>query len=239
MVVPPGGAAAPPVPASLSPARPHVQFAAIVGSNLLTLLCAWIFEWGLLQVLWPYWIQSVVIGVYAYQRIQARSVIDTAEIRINGRPIEDPDEARRWLATFFALHYGLFHLVYLIFLGVYTLFALFAPVFGREAATVFSGLGHVHPFDPLFVLALGASFAYGQHLAYRAERSDPRHGPVRAGTLMMLPYLRILPMHVLIIGGMLFGASAVTVFVVLKTVADLLTARFEQHHLSKPVATPP
>lgn len=35
---------------------------AIVGANALTLLIAGWQQWGLLQLLWPFWIQSVIIG---------------------------------------------------------------------------------------------------------------------------------------------------------------------------------
>ena len=41
------------------------------------------------------------------------------------------------------------------------------------------------------------------------------------GTLMFYPYLRILPMHLLIAAGHLLGGSQLAGFIVLKTLADV------------------
>ena len=49
----------------MSPASRDRALRNILASNALTAAVALLFDWSLLAVLWPFWIQSVVIGVFA------------------------------------------------------------------------------------------------------------------------------------------------------------------------------
>lgn len=64
----------------------------IVVANALALALALWQQWPLVVLLWPFWIQSVLIGWYARLRIKARSDATAA--------------------NFFAIHYGIFHGAY-------------------------------------------------------------------------------------------------------------------------------
>lgn len=67
-------------------------------SNVATIAIAIQQEWGLMNLLWVYWIQSVVIGYFNFRRMR---------------------EAQSSQAFFFAMHYGIFHVTYLGFLAAW------------------------------------------------------------------------------------------------------------------------
>ena len=66
-------------------------------------------------------------------------------------------------------------------------------------------------------------------------------GRPNIGTLMSLPYARILPMHLTIVfGGLFFGGiGAFLLFGALKVVADVIMHTIEHHVLAKGRALPP
>lgn len=41
----------------------------IVASNVLAAVLAIVLDWDVVELLWPFWIQSVVIGYYARRRM--------------------------------------------------------------------------------------------------------------------------------------------------------------------------
>lgn len=207
----------------------------ILAANLATLLLASWEGWGLLLLLWPYWIQSVVIGWFSFRRILALRRFSTEGFRINGRPVEESAATRRSTAGFFALHFGLFHLVYLIFL---TTFTVGGAVF-RIAGAQDTALGSLGPWDPLLLIGLGLGFVYSHAASHREHLAADLGGRPNIGTLMFLPYARVLPMHVMIILGMTLGSgTGVWLFGALKTAADLLMHWVEHRVLQRDVPPP-
>lgn len=85
-------------------------------SNALTLAAALILEWPLALVIWPYWIQSVIIGWYARKRMLALKKFSTEGFTSNDQPVPENEKGKRSTASFFVMHYGIFHLAYLLFL---------------------------------------------------------------------------------------------------------------------------
>jgi len=113
---------------------------------------------------------------------------------------------RLYVAIFFALHYGFFHLMYFVFLAA------------REAM-VESPFNLLPIAGCVAVFAINHRYSYQQHLA-----SDLARNP-NIGMVMMFPYARILPMHLMIVIGMIRSdqsVSAMLLFMGLKTVADLI-----------------
>ena len=53
------------------------------------------------------------------------------------------------------------------------------------------------------------------------------------GTLMFMPYARVIPMHLTIIFGTQIGDGAVWLFVLLKTGADVVMHKVEHHVLQR------
>lgn len=210
---------------------------AIVASNLLTLLTAWWQDWPMALLLWPYWCQSLIIGWFARKRILALQRFSTEGFLINDQAVEPTPETQRRTASFFALHYGFFHLGYLAFL-----------VAGQSGARMTSGDGtQVSPssfaglqgFDVLLILALAISFWLSHRASHREHvAADLRRTP-NIGSLMFIPYLRIVPMHLTIILGVTLGDEwGRLLFGSLKTAADVLMHKIEHRWLQGAATAP-
>jgi hypothetical protein len=177
----------------------------ILFGNVVTLVAAVTQHWSPTPLLCVYWGQSVVIGIMGVIRILRLREFSTDGFQINGR-VPPPTRATQvQTAQFFAMHYGIFHLVYAVFL------------FGGAAGHRPTGA------DARWILGSIATFAiaHGWSLA-RNHGRDFRQKTPNIGSLMFYPYLRILPMHLAIILGATFGAGALPFFIALKTVADVL-----------------
>jgi hypothetical protein len=168
-------------------------------------------EWPLVVLLWPYWLQSLIIGWYSRRRILALQ--DFSLANTGGFDAGSPEATRRKTAKSFGLHYGFFHLLYFIF--------LLAATFGRVNGVAETNLT---PLDAAFLGVLGVSFVITHRASYARIMASDRRGRPNIGQVMFLPYLRILPMHLAILFGLgLAQGSAwgVLLFGVLKTLADL------------------
>jgi hypothetical protein len=64
-------------------------------------------------------------------------------------------------------------------------------------------------------------------------QADLRNNP-NIGTLMFLPYARIIPMHLTIVLALPLGGGALWFFVLLKTAADVIMHKVEHRLLQKP-----
>jgi hypothetical protein len=214
----------------------------ILLTNLATLAVALWQDWSVLQLMWPFWIQSLVIGWYARQRMLKLSDFSTEGLRINGRSVEATPETLQRAAGFFTLHYGLFHLVYLFFLLALTLTTDaqgFIEVTNESTGNKsMVHIGHVHPFDFVIFAVLAAGFVRSHGASHREHAQADLANSPRLGTLMMLPYARIVPMHLTIILAIPLGGGALWFFVLLKTAADLLMHRVE-HRLLQAGRTAP
>lgn len=210
----------------------------ILLTNLATLGVALWQDWSVLQLMWPFWIQSLVIGWYARQRMLELTRFSTEGLRINSRAVEATPQTRQRVAGFFALHYGLFHLVYLFFLLALTLTSDaqgFIEVTNESTgAKSMVHIGKVHPLDFLIFAALAVGFVRSHGASHREHvQADLANSP-KLGTLMMLPYARIIPMHLTIILAIPLGGGALWFFVLLKIAADLIMHRVEHRLLQAP-----
>jgi hypothetical protein len=182
----------------MSPSARHLLL-----SNAGTLVAALLLHWDFGWMLWPYWMQSVIIGFYARKRMLALDKFSTEGFTSNGRRVPEDESGKRSTANFFLLHYGIFHLAYFAFLA------------GMHAVK--------SPTDMLVLFGCGISFALAQRQTYAAQHAADVRGKPNLGALMFTPYLRIIPMHLSIIfGSMMGGAWAIWFFSALKTVSDLL-----------------
>jgi Family of unknown function (DUF6498) len=178
-------------------------------SNALTLVMALILKWPLALVLWPYWIQSIIIGWYARKRMLALKKFSTEGFTSNDEPVPENEKGKRSTASFFVIHYGFFHFAYLVFL-----LAMAKPD---------------SSLDVFWIIVCGFSYVFAQQKTCEQQiASDARSTP-NLGKLMFLPYLRILPMHLTIIFGMMGGSTfSILFFMTLKTVADVLLDKFDR-----------
>ena len=191
--------------------------ASLIAANTLAAGVAWWAEISLHELMLVYWMQSVIIGVSFAVRMLSLDRFSTSGTTMNGRPIPETPAAKGQMATFFALHYGIFHAGYLAFL------LASAPRADRPLAAVLAIAAGT--------LAFLVNHAYS--MVHNIERD--RRGRPNIGTMMFLPYARIVPMHLVIVGGgLLFGgALAWWLFAALKTAADVLMHVVEHHALRK------
>lgn len=101
-------------------------------------------------------------------------------------------------AFFFAFHYGFFHFIYAIFL---------ASIVAKAPENFLS-------------ILIGSSIFFLNHLYSFIQNEKVKQN---IGKLMFSPYARIIPMHLIIIFGAILGQSMLIIFLILKTITDLLT----------------
>lgn len=233
-----------PLPQSLSRILPgEVEYTppvlALLATNLLTIIVAVTEGWDLATVLFSYWAQSIIIGVFAVASILT---CDRAALAADlGRPDPGGERKAEWtdrgtlaylgvMAGFFCLHYGLFH-------------------WGYYAFIVESGLfGPVDFSNPGLQASCGLFFV--NHLySFLWHRPRERQGAQYVTGAFFRPYNRIIPMHLTILFGSIVvlalaflnlpGEMVVLVlFLLLKTYLDLrmhLRKHYEEQHPDEPV----
>lgn len=191
---------------------------AIIAGNVATAWVASTHGWSLQLLLWTYWLQSVVIGVHSLRRILALRKFGTDGVTWNDQPVEPTRATKYRFAWFFVAHYGLFHFVYLMFLA-------FLGKGGKLGNPLLST-------EMELILLLGAGFALAHGFSQRVNLdADLRHEQ-NIGALMFLPYARIVPMHAaILLAHHLQAASAIILFVCLRTLADIVMHMFEHYWL--------
>ncbi len=190
-------------------------------SNLITIFLAVIFAWNLIEVLWIYWFQSITIGLFNFLRIL---LLDVSQLKpttstgvLSGSKAGVLPFMKVFLALFFAVHYGLFHLGYAVFLFVFS---------------VYPGIS----FTAMAFVFLSAIILFVNHL-YSFLSHRKKESFIGISRLMFFPYARIIPMHLTIIFGGIFFFSGyannfvLVFFLLLKTAADLVM-HFNEHNQS-------
>ncbi|MCK9361032.1 DUF6498-containing protein [Patescibacteria group bacterium] len=195
----------------------------LIASNAITIYLALTQGWNLGTLMWVYWIQSVIIGVFHFIRILRLEKFSIEGVKVNGKEIPVTSSevlVKGFFATFFAIHYGIFHFVYLVFLIV----GVFTPVFGSGA-------------PEWREVGFASLIFFGNHLfSFFFNQSRDSHEQ-NIGAVMMYPYGRILPMHITIIIGAF--VNALPLFLILKAVADAVTHVLEHALLRKGRNTAP
>jgi hypothetical protein len=193
---------------------------ALVLSNIVTIGIALWQKWNISNVMWIYWGQSIIIGYYNWKRIRCLKQFSTENFEIGDKPVEPTKETQKKAASFFAMHYGFFHLGYSVFLCAERGNLSRPDILGIIACIVMFGFNH--------------RFSFNQNL-----ESDLSRKP-NIGTIMFFPYARILPMHLTIILGSFFAKKSVgtlLLFLGLKTLTDLIMHLIE-HRQNSPSVKP-
>lgn len=174
-------------------------------SNLLTMALAIAFRWSILTLLFGYWFQSVIIGLFTI-----------VKLLMSGYRNEQGSFLTAVRSTIlFTFHYGIFHVVYLLFLYF----------FSTSGATEF----HFKQPDYIGIAFIGVLF-FVNHLYsfFKNYVWEKKTIGTSTNQIFFEPYKRIFPMHMTIIAAGFFSVlipSAETpliiVFLLLKTFADL------------------
>ena len=154
-----------------------------------------------------FYIQSLVIGAFNF--ISLLTLKKTVE---NSFTVNDKPGNRKGCAAFFFLfHYGFFHVVYLVFI-------LVGSVKMQNLDFKFIALS--------FWIIL---FSEGYHFIKTLKRSKEEEANI--GTMFFLPYARIIPIHLLILAPTFLKISPSIVFLVLKTIADIIMYYVNQNFI--------
>jgi len=163
----------------------------LLAANLLTIVIAVLEGWDLGMTLFIYWVQSLVIGLFAVLRIlmyRTDLITDSPSFQkvMKGKEAGNPALAalaiKIFMAGFFTLHYGFFHFGYYEFLSAFGL------------------LAGVSLTDPYLLLACGAFFAHHAYSFFYHRKNTGPAGKYLQETFSY-PYHRIIPLHATIIFG--------------------------------------
>ena len=175
--------------------------------------CIWYFNShtnGFVTVIWIYWIQSIIIGFFNFVELYSIKNYDAGTLQLNSVPVTTKNKG--CLPWFFMFHYGFFHFVYAIFLMV--------------------GFG-ISSVDKTFLLIGVSAFLFEALSGFLRRKALSGEVPVNLGALFFLPYLRIIPMHLMILGPAFLGWEPSVIFLILKTLADMLSFMFYQRMWDK------
>jgi hypothetical protein len=203
----------------------------LIFSNLIVIFFAIVDNLSAVEVLWIYWIQSVIIGVFNFIKIISLKEFTTTGFRRGGSELPPTNAAKISTAIFFLIHYGFFHFVYAIFLGSFS---------GMTGTNSTGSSGNYLLFTSL-IFFLSYLIEYIQ-----SSRTQPEVIP-NLGVLMFAPYFRIIPMHMTIIfGGFIsvigeilsvnIDLAIIILFVGIKTFVDLLSHTFDYFSFSSQMA---
>lgn len=199
----------------------------LIAVNLIPLFGVLYLDWQLLPLLFLFWFENVIIGVFNLLKI------------LTCKPLCPVSwAARLFLAPFFTFHYGMFTVGHGIFL-----FAMFGQDAMQESQRGQSRepFGFIeqlivdqHLFWPLLAMALSHGFSFFYNFLIKGEflQKTP-------GDLMVAPYGRIAILHItILIGGFatqMLGEPivALLLLVILKTGMDL-AAHLREHRTKEP-----
>jgi hypothetical protein len=177
----------------------------LILSNFLVLIFALLFNWNIGEIIWTFLIQNIIIGFFTFLRIiQTRTLQPgTGQDAVQNRFIVKAFMVilKLFMGGFFLLHYGGFQLAYMVFL-----------------LSIFKNVNASH------VLISGALFLIPHFLSYRQKLKYDRDDGIKLFRLMFIPYLRIIPMHLIIFVATIIGPESkltLCAFIVLKTIADV------------------
>ncbi|MDO8583058.1 MAG: DUF6498-containing protein [bacterium] len=170
-------------------------------SNILIIILAIVQRWEVATVLWTYWMQSVIIGFFNFLRILSLKNFSTKNFTINNQPALPTPQTKIFTALFFAFHYGLFHFIYAVFL--------------------FNFFNSGQPLDLNYLSLGGLIFFLNHFFSYLHNKMTNKQKTQNIGQLIFSPYVRIVPMHLIVVFGAFMGQSALLTFLFLKTAVDI------------------
>ncbi len=182
----------------------------LIGANALNVALAIWNDWSMAALIWPFWFQSVIIGVFNVRRMLCLRTFSTKGLSSNGKRVPETEAGKRSTAWFFAAHYGLFHLFFAI--------ALLMAVPRAD--------------EVLSLTICCAALLLAQWQAHREEVKIDARGRPNLGMMMFAPYVRIFPMGILLACATAAPTQAGTTMLLigaLKTLTDLAGHAIEQY----------
>jgi len=176
-------------------------FLALIAFNIIVIIQYRNDKQYYTTVVWLFWLQSVIIGVFNFLDMLTLQKVNTGDMTMNDKPAS-PREAKGCLSFFFLIHYGLFHLAYLVFLFIDF---RFTDVNFSILKWGFYGL----------LLSSVIQLIQNKTIYRQIPRSITK--------MFFMPYLRIVPMHLTILLPKFFHWQPGVTFLVIKFIVDVLS----------------
>lgn len=184
------------------------------------------------QVLWIYWSQSVIIGIFNFIRMITLKNFSTEGFRQGNKQVLPTKATAISSGVFFLFHYGFFHLIYAVFLGSFS--------------SISNSDNNTH--DVKFIFVSSGIFLVSYLIEFLNSKKEDSNELPNIGLIMFAPYARIIPMHLTIILGGFIGAAGsffssntnvavIVLFVSLKTIVDLITHSVDLRKFKKETLT--
>ena len=167
---------------------------------------------GFRSIVWIYWIQSVLIGLFNFLDLLTVKNPVPSDMTINNKPVDSSGRRKGCTALFFLFHYQFFHFVYAIFIAIQV-----------------KGMLDIH-----FILLSVGAILLELTISFIRNKQLQKNLQINYGRLFMMPYLRIIPMHLMILLPAFFGIKPSIVFLVLKLLADACMYLVAQRLYSTP-----
>lgn len=179
----------------------------LIGVNISAAVLLEQSDESIIMILWVYWFQSVVIGIVNVLYIRSLKNYSTEGLRIGRRKVEPNEKTKKKIASSFIFSYN------------FVMFCYGFLIFGFDIHVKFS-----------FVTITGAVLFLIYHLysfKYNKDAYDP-YRRVNIGTVMIFPYLRVIPMNTaILIGAFQASEPDFTTFIWLKIIIDVIMQTFE------------
>ncbi len=204
---------------------------ALIVANLIPLVGVIFLGWSVWTILIVYWLENGIVGGFNFLKIlRAEGTEGESHWTVNGR--DAASMSRSGLASFFAMHYGIFWFVHGIF--VLTLPLWMGAASDKQA---------IDPgADPVAIVLAVIALFISHGLSYRFDYiGGGEYKRVTPSAQMFAPYGRMLVLHMTIILGALAisetGApvTAIVILVLFKTALDLALHLRERRHVALPV----
>ena len=203
----------------------------LIFSNLLVIFFAIVNDISAIDVLWIYWSQSVIIGIFNFIKMITLKDFSTEGFKQGSKQMLPIRATAISSAVFFLFHYGLFHVVYAVFLGAFSTIS--------HSTSTGSGTTFLFISAGMFFISYLIEFINSSK-----EQTDELPN---IGYIMFAPYARIIPMHLTIILGGFIGVAGglfstntnlaiIILFTAIKTVVDLITHSIDFKKLTKQVS---
>jgi len=184
----------------------------LVMANLALLAGALYWNWQLRELVFIFWIENLIVGVFNVVRI---AVCQPPQ------HLEEATSPKLFMIAFFAFHYGMFCFVHGLFL-----LSMFAEGDGRDFDDI-SAIFAIVANNPELLQGVAALFISHLFSFFHNFIGRGEYRRTESGRLMMQPYGRIIVVHMFIImGGIILNDFAnpvlgLILFVGLKTLMDL------------------
>jgi hypothetical protein len=183
---------------------------ALILTNLVIIIFALIQQWNLLTLIWIYWTQGVIIGLFNFLRIILLKNVTTYDLKSGAKFPPETIGTKIVYACFFLLHYGGFQAVYaaVVWNGHNLFGTSFKP---PELLPIFTSAG-------IFLVNHLFSFIY--HFKEATTNQE-------IGALMAIPYTRMLPTCLIVIVMTMAPSSFLIIFLFSKAIVDIATHTME------------